>query len=105
MQRHLRQMQDDLERAGFSGELVVVTSFGGVLTLDDVAGRPIYSVNSGPAMAPVAGKVYAGESQNAIVCDTGGTSFDVSVIRDGYVAGLSTPASRTDPCATRAGVH
>jgi N-methylhydantoinase A len=85
MQRHLRQMQDDLDRAGFSGELLVVTSFGGVLTLDDVASRPIYSVNSGPAMAPVAGKVYAGESRNAIVCDTGGTSFDVSVIRDGYI--------------------
>jgi N-methylhydantoinase A len=85
MQRHLRQMQDDLGAAGFSGELLVVTSFGGVLGLDDVAARPIYSVNSGPAMAPVAGKVYAGESRNAIVCDTGGTSFDVSVIRDGYI--------------------
>ena len=62
-----------------------MTSFGGVLTLDDVAGRPVHSVNSGPAMAPVAGKVYAGDSQNAIVCDMGGTSFDVSLIRDGYV--------------------
>ena len=85
MQRHLRQMEDDLENAGFSGELLVVTSFGGVLGLDDVASRPIHSVNSGPAMAPVAGKVYAGESENAIVCDMGGTSFDVSVIRDGYI--------------------
>ena len=85
MQRHLRRMEDDLAAAGFGGELVVVTSFGGVLGLDDVATRPIYSVNSGPAMAPVAGKVYAGESRNAIVCDMGGTSFDVSVIRDGYI--------------------
>lgn len=85
MQRHLRQMRDDLEAAGFTGELLVVTSFGGVLTLDDVAGRPVHSVNSGPAMAPVAGKVYAGDSQNAIVCDMGGTSFDVSLIREGYV--------------------
>jgi len=85
MQRHLREMEDDLENAGFSGELLVVTSFGGVLGLDDVASRPIHSVNSGPAMAPVAGKVYAGESENAIVCDMGGTSFDVSVIRDGYI--------------------
>ena len=85
MQRHFRQMQGDLEKAGFSGELLVVTSFGGVLSLDDVASRPIYSVNSGPAMAPVAGKLYAGESRNAIVCDMGGTSFDVSVVRDGYI--------------------
>ncbi|HKP18525.1 MAG TPA: hydantoinase/oxoprolinase family protein [Gaiellaceae bacterium] len=85
MQRHLRQMRDDLEAAGFGGELLVVTSFGGVLTLEDVAGRPVHSVNSGPAMAPVAGKVYAGEWRNAIVCDMGGTSFDVSLIRDGYI--------------------
>jgi N-methylhydantoinase A len=63
----------------------VVTSFGGVLGLDDVATRPIYSVNSGPATAPVAGGVYAGDSPNAIVCDMGGTSFDVSLIRDGYI--------------------
>jgi N-methylhydantoinase A len=85
MQRHLRQMSDDLDAAGFAGELLVVTSFGGVLTLDDVAGRPIHSVNSGPAMAPVAGKTYASEWPNAIICDMGGTSFDVSLIRDGYI--------------------
>ncbi len=85
MQRHLREMRDDLEDAGFEGELLVVSSFGGVLDLDDVASRPIYSVNSGPAMAPVAGRVYAGDEMNAIVCDMGGTSFDVSLIRDGYI--------------------
>jgi len=85
MQRHLREMEEDLRAAGFAGELLVVSSFGGVLNLDDVATRPIYSVNSGPAMAPVAGSVYAGESANAIVCDMGGTSFDVSLIRGGYI--------------------
>ena len=56
MQRHLREMGDDLRQAGFSGELLVVTSFGGVLSIDDVVARPVYSVNSGPSMAPVAGK-------------------------------------------------
>jgi N-methylhydantoinase A len=85
MQRHLRQMEEDLERAGFSGELLVVSSLGGVLNLADVVSRPVFSVNSGPAMAPVAGRVYAGESQSVIVADMGGTSFDVSVIRDGYI--------------------
>jgi N-methylhydantoinase A len=85
MQRHLRQMEEDLERAGFSGELLVVTSLGGVLNLADVVSRPVFSVNSGPAMAPVAGRVYAGEAQSVIVADMGGTSFDVSVIRDGYI--------------------
>jgi N-methylhydantoinase A len=85
MQRHLSEMGDDLRQAGFSGELLVVTSFGGVLSIDDVVARPIYSVNSGPSMAPVAGRLYAGSEPDAIVCDMGGTSFDVSVIRDGYI--------------------
>src|SRR5262249_13328653 len=76
MQRHLRQMRDDLQEAGFQGELLVVSSFGGVLDLDDVAGRPIYSVNSGPAMAPVAGRVYAGDEMNPIVSHMGRTRFD-----------------------------
>ncbi|HEY1368976.1 MAG TPA: hydantoinase/oxoprolinase family protein, partial [Gaiellaceae bacterium] len=84
MQRHLGGMAADLRAAGFRGELLVVTSFGGVLGVDDVAARPIYSVNSGPSMAPVGGSVYAG-GEDAIVCDMGGTSFDVSLIRDGYI--------------------
>ena len=56
-----------------------------LLSIDDVVARPVYSVNSGPSMAPVAGRLYAGEDRDAIVCDMGGTSFDVSVIRDGYI--------------------
>jgi N-methylhydantoinase A len=85
MQRHLADMKADLEAAGFAGELLLVTSFGGVLRIDDMADRPLYSVNSGPAMAPVAGKTVAAPAGNLVVCDTGGTSFDVSVVRDGEV--------------------
>ena len=86
MQAHLTEMDQDLRAAGFDGELLVVTSFGGVLRVADVAGRPIYSVNSGPAMAPLAGRVAAANEPNVVVCDTGGTSFDVSVVRDGEVS-------------------
>jgi N-methylhydantoinase A len=85
MTTHLEQMGADLRDEGFTGELLVVTSFGGVLDVTDVSTRPIYSVNSGPSMAPVAGRVYGGDDRNVIVCDMGGTSFDVSVIRDDYI--------------------
>jgi N-methylhydantoinase A len=85
MQRHLADMEADLHAAGFAGELLLVTSFGGVLRIDDMAERPLYSVNSGPAMGPVAGKTVAAPAGNLVVCDTGGTSFDVSVVRDGEV--------------------
>jgi N-methylhydantoinase A len=85
MQGHLDEMAEDLRGAGFAGELLVGTSFGGVLGVRDVAERPVYSVNSAPAMAPVAARVYAPEESNVIVCDMGGTSFDVSLVRDGYL--------------------
>lgn len=85
MQGHLDEMAEDLRGAGFAGELLVGTSFGGVLGVRDVAARPVYSVNSAPAMAPVAARVYAPEESNVIVCDMGGTSFDVSLVRDGYL--------------------
>ena len=74
--------------AGFAGELLVATSFGGVLRLDDVADAADLLGPLGPALAPVAGRVYArrrGRRRDVIVCDTGGTSFDVSLIRDGDI--------------------
>jgi N-methylhydantoinase A len=85
MQRHLGEMGTDLRAAGFRGQLLVVTSFGGVLSVEDVTARPIYSVNSAPSMAPVTAAVYAPAAEDVIVCDMGGTSFDVSLVRGGYV--------------------
>jgi N-methylhydantoinase A len=88
MQAHLNDMEADLARAGFRGELLVATSFGGVMHLADVVQRPVYLVKSGPAMAPVAGRTYADAEvgpSDIIVCDTGGTSFDVSLVRDGLI--------------------
>jgi len=86
--RHLQQMESDLRRAGFGGELLVATSFGGVMHLADVVERAVLLVKSGPSMAPVAGRSY-GQAEvghrDIIVCDTGGTSFDVSLVRDGAV--------------------
>jgi N-methylhydantoinase A len=88
MQRHLRDMIDDLRRAGFSRQILVATSFGGVMHVDDVVQRPVYLIKSGPAMAPVAGRTYADADighRDLIVCDTGGTSFDVSLVHAGTI--------------------
>lgn len=86
MQRHLREMESDLRAAGFSGELLVGTSAGGCQHVAEVVERPVTMLKSGPAMAPVAGKAYItieNLGRDAIVCDTGGTTFDVGLVRDG----------------------
>ncbi|GGC52847.1 hydantoinase B/oxoprolinase family protein [Chelatococcus reniformis] len=88
MRRHLRDLETDLRGDGYQGELLVSTSFGGVMHLDDIVERTVYMTKSGPAMAPVAGYTYAaaeGLGDSVIVCDAGGTTFDVSLVRGGDV--------------------
>ncbi|MEX2479372.1 MAG: hydantoinase/oxoprolinase family protein [Gammaproteobacteria bacterium] len=86
MQRHLRDMHDDLRAAGFGGDLLVSTSAGGCSHVENLVERPVHTVKSGPAMAPVAGRALAaveGLGADVIVCDAGGTTFDVGLVRDG----------------------
>ena len=88
MQAHLRSMEDDLREAGCKGEILVSTSVGGCMHVDELIARPIHTVKSGPAMAPVAALTYSqmeGFGDDVIVCDAGGTTFDVSLVRDGAV--------------------
>jgi len=88
MQAHLRDLEADLRSAGFSGEILVSTTIGGCLDIESVIAKPIHTVRSGPAMAPVAGRRYAAlEDRHAavLVVDTGGTTFDVSLVRDGAI--------------------
>jgi N-methylhydantoinase A len=88
MQKHLRDLESDLEEVGFSGQLFVSASSGGVMHAREIIERPIYSVKSGPAMAPLAGLAYSreeGTGDDIIICDTGGTTFDVSLVRAGGV--------------------
>jgi N-methylhydantoinase A len=88
MQTYLSDLETDLRAAGYQNDVLVSTSFGGVMHLRDVVERPIFLVKSGPAMAPVAGLAYVeaqGLSNDVIVCDAGGTTFDVSLVREGLV--------------------
>jgi N-methylhydantoinase A len=88
MTRHLGELQERLREAGLKTPVVVVTSSGGVMDAAMVAAAPIHVIMSGPAMAPVAGRRYAAtdtDADTAIVTDTGGTSYDVSLVRRGRI--------------------
>jgi N-methylhydantoinase A len=74
--------------------LHVMTSSGGVATADEVAGRPIGTVLSGPAAGAVGAALIgqaAGISQ-VLTCDGGGTSTDIAVVVSGEPA-LTTEGS------------
>ncbi len=88
MGRYMVALEDRLRAAGFGGRVLVVTSQAGVIDAADAAEAPIHIVNSGPSMAPLAGRHYAAASdpgRDAIVADTGGTTYDVSLVRGGTI--------------------
>ncbi|MEE2759948.1 MAG: hydantoinase/oxoprolinase family protein [Pseudomonadota bacterium] len=84
MERYLGSLTDRLKDAGFKGRTLVLTSQGGMIDAMELAAKPIHAINSGPSMAPIAGRHYARfecPEPNAIVADTGGTTYDVSLVR------------------------
>lgn len=88
MSSYLQSLEERLRGAGFNGRLLAVTSQGSVVDASDLARTPIHSINSGPSMAPIAGEFFArieGFAETAIVADTGGTSYDVSLVRKGRI--------------------
>jgi len=86
---YTENLNDSLVEKGFIGEVGMLNSFGGLMTTKEIGERPLYSIDSGPSLAPIAGKKYVetelGES-NAVVLDMGGTTFDVSCVIDGAIA-------------------
>ena len=88
MSHYLGGLTERLEGAGFGGRTLVLTSLGGMLDAPELAAKPIHAINSGPSMAPLAGRYYAGAdsaADNVIIADTGGTTYDVSLVRGGRI--------------------
>ncbi len=88
MSRYIGGLKARLKQSGFRGRLLMLTSKGGVMDAEELAGAPIHTVGSGPSMAPIAGRHYSrvdARAETAIVADTGGTTYDVSLVRRGVI--------------------
>ncbi len=86
--RYLAALEKTLRDDGFSGEVLIVQSNGGVMSVDTARARPVRTALSGPAAGVIAA-AYIGEAAgfpNLVTCDMGGTSFDVSLIAGGRAA-------------------
>ena len=82
---YMVELEQFLHDNGFPHPLLVMQLNGGSSTVNKILQRPIYTLASGPAAAPVAG-LYCSErigSKDVITIDMGGTSFDVSMVSDG----------------------
>ncbi|MBX9606319.1 MAG: hydantoinase/oxoprolinase family protein [Gammaproteobacteria bacterium] len=86
--RYLEDLERTLRDAGLAGQLLIVTSDGGVQPVAEIAARPVYMLFSGPATGPTAAKLTAAAEgrEDCLLIDMGGTSFDVSTVIGGEVA-------------------
>ena len=90
MSKYLNNLNNALLKKGFAGQFFMVTSQGGVLDMKTSVESPIHLINSGPSMAPVGANFYLKKfknTKNAIVTDLGGTTFDVSLVKDHKIPG------------------
>ncbi len=85
---YLRKLENRLQGDGFGGQLLIVQSNGGVMSVESAASRPVRTALSGPAAGVIACQHIAAAAgfPNVVTCDMGGTSFDVSLIAKGEPA-------------------
>lgn len=88
MKRYLNDLNDRLKERGMKVPLYITQSNGGVMSSEVAGDRSIATLFSGPVGGVVGGRAAGaliGE-RNLISIDVGGTSFDVSLVKDGETA-------------------
>ncbi len=85
---YVHRLETALGADGFAGQILIVQSNGGVMSVDTTRRLPIRTALSGPAAGVIASAHIASAAgfPNIISCDMGGTSFDVSLVANGQSA-------------------
>lgn len=83
--RYFRALNERLQKLGLKSSLLMMQCSGGVLPVEELAEKIVYTLGSGP-VAGVSGARFLGEVlgyKNILCTDVGGTSFDVGLVAQG----------------------
>lgn len=97
IQSYVSHLEEKLRAKGFSGELFIMQSNGGMLTAAETGKQAVGTLLSGPA-GGVTAAGWVGEQagyNDLMIVDMGGTSYDISVIQN------LTPAMTTESWLAR----
>ncbi|MCW5770697.1 MAG: hydantoinase/oxoprolinase family protein [Rhodospirillaceae bacterium] len=86
-QSYLNGLQSLLSDNGYSGPVMIMQGYGGLLPAQEASERAVGLIECGPA-AGVIGAKFLGElmdDKDIIAADMGGTTFKVGVIQDGQI--------------------
>ena len=85
LQRYVEAIDLYFQQLGSQHPVRYFQSNGGLALGKVVANQSVYAINSGPASAPQAAMEVAAPwgYKNIITCDMGGTSFDITLTKDG----------------------
>ncbi|MEO3997889.1 hydantoinase/oxoprolinase family protein [Mesorhizobium sp. CAU 1732] len=85
---YLDRLEKGLAGRGFKGDVLIVQSNGGVMSVDTAKRYPVRTALSGPAAGVIAAQEIAKAAgfDDIITCDMGGTSFDVSLVANNKAA-------------------
>jgi N-methylhydantoinase A len=85
---YVDRLVERLREAGFSGQVVLMQSGGGVMPPESVARHAVSLLGSGPTGGVMAAAMAADRSgvRDFVAVDMGGTSYDVCLVRDGKPA-------------------
>ncbi|NGY03381.1 hydantoinase/oxoprolinase family protein [Solimonas terrae] len=88
---YLEKLVTRVRDGGYKKQLMVMQASGGVMTKQYIEGAPIRVLASGPA-GGVVGSAHVGSAKGCpdILCvDMGGTSYDISVVRNGAAPAIA----------------
>ena len=82
---HFQARRSEFSELGFSGQIFVMQSNGGVIPMEHAEQRPANLLLSGPAAGVIGASAQVGgrTEEFIVTCDMGGTSFDVGMLQNG----------------------